>query len=233
MAAASRQVCSICKDTLKSPKLIPCNHSVCYKCLEDYARANLSNGRFKCPLCTTKEGVSGFESNESRINSDFLKQIGQNDTNEIRAIEKYECEKYACDICGPNSIACYRCLDCAENFCQACSNVHEKAKATRHHKICDFGTLDQTTKGTIRQRIFCEKHPEEEIKLVCQTCDVLMCVLCKAANHDTHYSKTVADAAFKVQKKLRATINEITVELRRLNFSLKKGEVLETTINEA
>ncbi|KAL3890667.1 hypothetical protein ACJMK2_002948, partial [Sinanodonta woodiana] len=228
MAAASPQVCCICKDSFKSPKLIPCNHSFCYKCLDDYVRVNLRNGRFNCPLCRTsvtlpKEGVSGFESSVYSKDCDSLKTFEQKNTKEIIASEKYECEKYACDICGPNSIACFRCLDCEENFCQVCSNVHEKLKATRHHKISDLGTLDQKTKGTIRQRIFCEMHPEEEIKLVCQ----------KSVNHDTHSSKTVADVAVQVQKILQATITECTVELRRLKVCAQTGEEIEKRINDA
>ncbi|KAL3890666.1 hypothetical protein ACJMK2_002947 [Sinanodonta woodiana] len=254
MATTSRQECCICMDSFKNPRLISCNHSFCHKCLEDYVRANLRNGRFNCPLCRTsvtlpKAGVSGFESNAYIIDCDSRVRTGsdlktvwqdgseiwltdtniwQEDTGTIRVSETY-----ACDICGPNSIACFRCFDCEENFCRVCSNVHEKLKATRHHKTKDLGTLDQKTKGTIRQRIFCEKHPEEEIKLVCQKCNVTMCVLCKAVNHDTHSSKTISDVAVQMQNILKEIITVCTEELSSLKVYVQTANKLEMRINDA
>ncbi|KAL3890619.1 hypothetical protein ACJMK2_002950 [Sinanodonta woodiana] len=216
--ATRRQECSICMDIFKNPKLIPCHHSFCHKCLEDYVRANLRNNRFDCPLCRTsvelpKGGVSGFQSN-------FY-------------IDTENSEKFACDLCGPKSIACGRCLDCEENLCQSCCHAHEKSKATRHHKISDLGSLDLEMKGKIRQRIFCEKHPEEEIKLVCQKCKVAICVLCKVLNHDTHSSKTVADAAAEVQQSLETKLGTCTERMRRLDVCLQTGIQLESRINDA
>ncbi|KAK3583180.1 hypothetical protein CHS0354_025699 [Potamilus streckersoni] len=216
--ATRRQECSICMDSFKSPKLIPCHHSFCHKCLEDYVRANLRNGRFDCPLCRTsvelpKGGVSGFQSN-FYIDTD-------ND------------EQFACDLCGPKSIACGRCLDCEENLCQSCCHAHEKSKASKHHKISDLGTLDLEMKGKIRQRIFCDKHSEEEIKLVCQKCNSAICVLCKVLNHDTHASKTVADAAAVVQQSLEAKLNKCTEKLRRLDVCFQMGVDLERMIDDA
>ncbi|KAL3890330.1 hypothetical protein ACJMK2_002614, partial [Sinanodonta woodiana] len=66
--AAGRQECSICMDIFKNPKLLPCHHSFCYKCLEDYVKVNLSNGRFNCPMCRKSVelslgGVASFQEN--------------------------------------------------------------------------------------------------------------------------------------------------------------------------
>ncbi|KAL3890600.1 hypothetical protein ACJMK2_002882 [Sinanodonta woodiana] len=216
--ATRRQECSICMDSFKNPKLIPCHHSFCHKCLEDYVRANLRNNRFDCPLCRTsaelpKGGVSDFQSN-------FY-------------IDSENGEKFVCDLCGPKSIACGRCLDCEENLCQSCCHAHERSKVSKHHKIIDLGTLDLEMKGKIRQRIFCEKHPEEEIKLVCQMCEVAICVLCKVLNHDMHASKTVADAAAEVQQSLEITLGTCTERMRRLEVCLQTGIELERRIKDA
>ncbi|KAL3890157.1 hypothetical protein ACJMK2_002449 [Sinanodonta woodiana] len=139
--AARRHECSICMDIFKNPKLIPCHHSFCYKCLEDYVKVNLTNGRFNCPMCRKSVelppgGVASFPEN-FYIDSDSSETI-------------------PCDICGPKSVACSRCLDCEDNLCQACCYVHEKLKPTRNHKVSDLGTLEPEMKGKIRQRIFCD-----------------------------------------------------------------------------
>ena len=40
--------CVICRDLFDDPRLLPCSHTFCRKCIEDCASA--SEGRFSCPL---------------------------------------------------------------------------------------------------------------------------------------------------------------------------------------
>ncbi|KAL3842606.1 hypothetical protein ACJMK2_020599 [Sinanodonta woodiana] len=216
--AASRHECSICMDIFKNPKLISCHHSFCYKCLEDYVQVNLHNGRFSCPICRTSvqlpvKGISGFQSN-------FYIDTENN-------------ENFPCEICGPKNVASSRCLDCEENLCQSCCYVHEKSKASRHHKINDLVTLKSEIKGKIRQRVFCDQHPEEEIKLVCQDCKVPICLMCKAIEHDTHPTKSLADVAAKIKITLVTKLDEFSDKLRRIKASTVKGEELDRSINDA
>ncbi|KAL3890027.1 hypothetical protein ACJMK2_002327 [Sinanodonta woodiana] len=216
--ATGRQECSICMDIFKNPKLIPCHHSFCYKCLEDYVKVNLTNGRFNCPMCRKNVelppgGVASFQEN-------FY-------------IDTYSSEKFSCDICGPKSVACSRCLDCEENLCQACCYVHEKSKASRHHKISDLGTLEPEMKGKIRQRIFCHQHPEDEIRLVCKVCKALICVLCKAIKHENHATETVSDAAAEVKKNIQIKMDQCLDNVRRITDSEREAEAFYKEINAA
>ncbi|KAL3890108.1 hypothetical protein ACJMK2_002402 [Sinanodonta woodiana] len=216
--AARRHECSICMDIFKNPKLIPCHHSFCYKCLEDYVKVNLTNGRFNCPMCRKSVelppgGVASFPEN-FYIDSDSSETI-------------------PCDICGPKSVACSRCLDCEDNLCQACCYVHEKLKPTRNHKVSDLGTLEPEMKGKIRQRIFCDQHPEDEIRLVCKDCKVLICVMCKAVKHDHHTSETVPDAAAEVKKNIQIKMNQCSDKMRRITDSEREADALDMKINES
>ncbi|KAL3890171.1 hypothetical protein ACJMK2_002463, partial [Sinanodonta woodiana] len=217
--AARRQECSICMDIFNNPKLIPCHHSFCYKCLEDYVKVNLSNGRFNCPMCRKSVelppgGVASFQENFYIDSCDSS-------------------EKFPCDVCGPKGVACSRCLDCEDNLCQACCYVHEKLKTTRNHKVSDLGTLEPEMKGKIRQRIFCDQHLEEEIKLVCKDCKALICVLCKAIKHDHHTSETVSDAAAEVMKNIQIKMNQCSDKVRRITDSEREADALDKKINDA
>ncbi|KAL3890477.1 hypothetical protein ACJMK2_002759, partial [Sinanodonta woodiana] len=143
--------------------------------------------------------------------------------------------KVPCDLCdpNPNNLAYGRCLDCEENMCQSCCLAHERSKATKHHKIQDLGTLDPETKGKIRQRTLCDDHPGEEIKLVCQNCNVLMCFVCKAVNHDNHTSKPVADAAAELKRSLEDELRKCDEKLQHLSMSEKEHEKCNKIINDA
>ena len=217
--AAGRHECSICMDIFKNPKLIPCHHSFCYKCLEDYVKVNLSNGRFNCPMCRKSVelplgGVASFQENFYIDSCDSSETI-------------------PCDVCGPKSVACSRCLDCEENLCQACCYVHEKLKMSRNHKVSDLGTLEPEMKGKIRQRIFCNQHLEEEVKIVCKDCKALICVLCKAIKHENHASETVSDAAAEVKKNIQIKMNRCSDKVRRITDSEREANALDKKINDA
>ncbi|KAK3602167.1 hypothetical protein CHS0354_013234 [Potamilus streckersoni] len=216
--AARQQECGICMENCKNLWQISCHHSFCCKCLDDYVQVDLCKGRFDCPICRTnvelpKGGVRCFETKScTDTNSD---------------------EKFACDVCGPKSVACSRCLDCEENLCQSCCYVHEKLKVSRHHKVRDLGTLDFAMKGKIRQRTFCDQHPEEEIKLICRDCNILICVLCKAVDHENHATKAVVDAAAEMKKTLQTKMTSCSDKLRNMSASKEKAEQLERSIDDA
>ncbi|KAL3890889.1 hypothetical protein ACJMK2_003161 [Sinanodonta woodiana] len=217
--AARQQECSICMDSFKNPKLISCHHSFCLNCLEDYVRANLRNGKFNCPICRKSVELPKGDVRSLQTNF-YIDNTGSG-------------EKFACDLCGPKNVACSRCLDCEENLCQTCCYGHEKSKASRHHKISDLGTLDKANKGKIRQRIFCDQHPEDEIRLFCRDCKVLICLMCKAVNHENHTSRTVADYAAEMKKTLQSKKVKCSDKLRRMNDSKSMAEKLDRQINDA
>src|SRR5271156_4897693 len=55
--------CSICKQTFTDPKILPCVHSFCLKCLQTYGKDNIPGDQLACPLCRTNFTVplAGFE----------------------------------------------------------------------------------------------------------------------------------------------------------------------------
>ena len=67
--------CSLCLETCKRPKLLPCSHTFCEDCLKDLVKHNTYHNSFRCPYCREvvqipKGGVSAFKNNfylESRL----------------------------------------------------------------------------------------------------------------------------------------------------------------------
>ncbi|KAL3890883.1 hypothetical protein ACJMK2_003155 [Sinanodonta woodiana] len=110
--AERQHKCSICNDSFKNPKLIPCHHSFCLNCLDDYVRAHLRNGRFNCPICSI--GVELPKGGVLELQSNFYID------------DTVSGEKFYCDLCGPKNVACSRCLDCEENLCMTCCYGHKK-----------------------------------------------------------------------------------------------------------
>ena len=98
-----------------------------------------------------------------------------------------------CEPCG-NVLAEAFCSDCPEYLCLLCTNVHEKQRATKHHRLLrgaamppSYSTTVTPTSDTGRFRI-CLQHPNEELKLFCDT-HVTAC--CTACHLDLHKQCTV------------------------------------------
>ncbi|KAL3890299.1 hypothetical protein ACJMK2_002585, partial [Sinanodonta woodiana] len=160
--------------------------------------------------------------------------VRQNEsTSKMRAIRQDSGKKTYCDVCGPKGVACSRCLECEENLCQPCCYVHQNSKMSRHHKISDLGSLEPQLKGKIQQRIFCDQHPEDEIRLVCKNCKALICVLCKTIMHENHASETVSDAAAEVKKNIQIKMNRCSDKVRRITDSEREADALDKKINDA
>lgn len=56
--------CPICLDLFADPRLLPCSHTICYKCIQEMARVT---GKFTCPLRdgteVSKEAIRGLPLN--------------------------------------------------------------------------------------------------------------------------------------------------------------------------
>ena len=62
--------CAICTETLSQPKVIPCLHTFCLKCLENYCAGNEHGKSMPCPLCRSEFTIP--EGGVPELKSNFL-----------------------------------------------------------------------------------------------------------------------------------------------------------------
>jgi len=102
--AASVDNCLICHDDFKDPRLLPCIHSFCLKCIEDYCRSKdkLPGDKVPCPVC-----IYEFE----------IPKHGVADLT-LRTYDEY-CSKH-------NKEADMYCTDCHISLCtMCCQQLHK------------------------------------------------------------------------------------------------------------
>lgn len=171
-------LCAICMDEYKDPRILPCHHSICLECLEDYIRLSTASGRtFRCPqcradVCVPRGGVKDFPPNFYLVS--IQDEIGAR-ANDVK-----------CDLCDRDWLTSqYRCVDCDLAICRFC--IHQ-------HRLFSHDTI---AKGIIRtegdergnpltSEKTCQEHPSEPLQMFCNTCDFVICITCACEFHKVH-----------------------------------------------
>ena len=119
----------MCQESLKVPKCLPCVHTFCLECLEQYGKGKRPGDELACPLCRQLCKIPAGGLQKLPVNF-FIEQML--DANEESAARPGR--EVTCDRCFQNMASGY-CVDCARNMCDACLLPHRKLRATISHKI--------------------------------------------------------------------------------------------------
>ena len=221
--------CSICLDIFKQPKLLPCFHVFCKSpCLEKLVAKDRHS--LTCPTCRhivplSKKGVDGLQ-------SDF--HIGR--LFEIRdAFNKAaEPTETQCGSCGDERATGY-CRDCSEFVCDECQAVHKKLKKMKHHKIATLKELQTQAANLFPPKKVipnCPKHPENALKIYCETCSTLICTDCTIRLHRDHNYDLLADVFPKHEEELVSSLKPVKQKLHTVQQALKAFDTRAKKIND-
>ncbi|XP_041363553.1 E3 ubiquitin-protein ligase TRIM56-like [Gigantopelta aegis] len=201
MATASNvssEVCSICTEKFRDPKLLPCFHTFCLECLQKSVSSSSKDGQFPCPLCRyqvtlPEKGVAGFQTN-FYIAARAEKQVHGGG----------EC----CGVCEQQ--ATHSCRECEILLCESCTKCHQTLPSTRFHMLINLGESGAGIPLLSIQK-FCEKHNEEKLRFFCMPCGKVICRDCKLTNHEGHKTKDISD----VVKQARTSLTKTKVKLEK------------------
>ena len=186
--------CSICQDKVQDITLSSCFHTFCRKCLDGHIRTTKGGKtNYQCPICNTSitlssELTGGPLARHLQRSEDVYP--GSGPWNEF------------CDICRARVPAVNRCLQCNESFCENCSLVHMRMKASRFHGHRVVPLWGHGSKTPFDKDNFCPRHRNEEIIVVCKQCDVLLCLICKLMEHEHHVTRLVSEEAADMRNDL-------------------------------
>ncbi|XP_018424979.1 PREDICTED: E3 ubiquitin-protein ligase TRIM33 isoform X1 [Nanorana parkeri] len=196
--------CAVCTLSLQNresePKLLPCLHSFCRRCLPEPERQlsvplpGGSNGDIqqvgviRCPVCRQ----------ECR-QIDLVENYFVKDTSDSPNSTDEKSEQ-VCTSCEDNASAVGFCGECGEWLCKTCIEAHQRVKFTKDHIITKKEDVSSESVGASGQRhVFCPVHKQEQLKLFCETCDRLTCRDCQLQEHKEHRYQFLEEA-FQNQK---------------------------------
>uniref|UniRef100_A0A8C3HHF2 RING-type E3 ubiquitin transferase n=1 Tax=Chrysemys picta bellii TaxID=8478 RepID=A0A8C3HHF2_CHRPI len=236
--------CAVCGQHIQSrrPKLLPCLHSFCLRCLPQPDRylmlpprtppapagvpghpcstldpPKITFGVIRCPVCSQ-------ECAERHIIDNFFVK----DTTEVPS-STVEKSNQVCTSCEDNAEANGFCVECVEWLCKTCIRAHQRVKFTKDHTVRQKEEVSPEAVGVNSQRpVFCPYHKKEQLKLYCETCDKLTCRDCQLLEHKEHryqsklhiFIQLVADNQKQVEQDIKVAIFTLMVEIN------KKGKAL-------
>ena len=225
----SKLECSICLDTFKQPKLLPCYHVFCKSpCLEKLlARDGHS---LTCPTCRhivplSEKGVDGLQSD---FHIDHLFEI-RDAFNKAAQAGQTKCGN------GDGGDATGYCHDCEEFLCDNCQAAHKALKLTRSHQIVsiqEFQAQAAKLMAAKKKIQSCEKHRGNELKIYCETCNELICNDCTIRLHRDHNYDLVADVFPKHKEELVSSLKPVKQKLHTVQQALKAFDTRAKELND-
>ncbi|XP_013380299.1 uncharacterized protein LOC106151528 [Lingula anatina] len=96
-------LCQICLDDFEDPRMLPCFHTFCFKCISSYAKNNGGKSSFLCPVCHEKVPVP--HGGMKKLRKNFL----------LKNVTDYVPERL-----DPNHLPCHL---CCQHRCHKCHKV--------------------------------------------------------------------------------------------------------------
>ena len=214
--------CNICFEKFaeagdKSPRMLTsCGHTYCLKCIQDVCRGQ---NQLECPSCrvVTKFG-RGNGPDSLAINNHVVRLLEMADSDSRPTVRSRDeilataCTGHGaedaiafdmcmnCDNDAPSS-AKWGCVECSVVLCDGCkTTAHPNVLWLRNHHVLSIEDFRQ------HRSCMCTKHSNEEITIVCNDCDVLVCSIGSQISHSSHATSSLVDGLTRQRGKLEQSL---------------------------
>ncbi|XP_061182528.1 E3 ubiquitin-protein ligase TRIM56-like [Saccostrea echinata] len=213
--------CPICYDIYKDPKVLPCLHSFCKTCINNFISKRNTKTIHPCPVCREIFELQNLDSDELKTNFCLKNLI------EVITSGKQNVSKFCtfCSLKGESNEATSQCLTCKDYLCSECADHrHRSTTLTINHKVV---LLTEVISGKYndeirsKQQIPCSEHADEDLRYFCETCDVPICRDCIVLSHQSHKFIAPSDARKEADISISLLMSALKENLERFQLAKK------------
>lgn len=192
--------CSLCHKELNIPRLFPCQHTFCDKCIRSLIeRTNYTEHlRLDCPVCFDE--FSAPSKNLSLQDLVQLFPINNLLENLICSTNGNKTRK-SCDPCrlvNEENQADHHCRTCRQSLCERCYKyMHQRLPGQASHKVTPLKEFFES--GCIEVNEPCPVHPKKWLEVYCCDHEMPCCTLCTSSNHKNCFQVQTLDQAFETK----------------------------------
>lgn len=206
--------CPVCKEHFQDPKILPCLHYYCKRCIQALIEAAETNKSFPCPECRSDTFLQ--DNNPDKLPTAFfvnrMKDFYAKASGKVKA---------CCEQCSTEQEAIAFCRPC-RFICERCVQAHKNMKTFNGHRVITIeeGQLMQIlTEQPRALPPVCSIH-EKEMEFYCFDCQHLICTdCCIVTDHKEHSYEFMK----KVSPGIKENLSEKLASIKRIQTSVNSA----------
>ena len=215
--------CSICTEVYTDPRVLPCVHTYCLKCIEGWSKDKQRGDKLACPLCRKEltlpsNGVSDLPKNFFVTN--FL---------QMKELSSVETKTSFCEACSGDgeseseiqNVASVYCIECQLKLCKMCERGHKTIKSTQSHKLVTIGEIINVETLPMPPT-YCDQHTDENLKIYCLDCKSAICMMCYIKSHNGHKCSDVNEVTEEFRKQMTNDVDNLAAGHEKCKEMLEK-----------
>ena len=215
--------CGICQEHYTEPKVLPCLHYYCKKCVLRLALRTATGKPFSCPECRCEATLPEGGVDELKT-AFFVNRLKTTVSTMERAHGKVEVKCELCFDSGDKAEAF--CRQCALFICKNCIEHHKRLKTYLTHEVASLEDLKQGRAKPIAVKedpasVKCTDH-DELLVIYCFDCDMLITCDCTLRDHRDHNFEFSKKAAATTKSNLLEKLEPLKTQSSSLSHAVEE-----------